>query len=156
MPADPLCTTAHYRLPAPCTLPAGHSDPWHRAFHPITGTELRFRTAPGVDQTQEWESYEDPGDPQSGHWVTWHYAVGPVSTVIVTDLDDRAAALVASCFPTSRTRTGPEGGLEEECACGQWYRAGRSDIHLGRQVSLMARSFFDMGLRYGQEAQLPD
>jgi len=158
VPADPLCTTAHYQLPAPCTLPAGHPDPWHRTAHPDTGQQLRFRHVGAVQHSQEWEPSDDPdASPDEGQWITWHYADGPVSTVVVSDLDQRAASLVSGHFPTSRTRPGPDGGRsEEECACGQWYRAGRSDIHLGRQVSLMARSFFDMGLRYGQEARLPD
>ncbi|MCZ4124971.1 hypothetical protein [Streptomyces sp. H39-S7] len=156
MPTDqhtPLCSTSHYLLSAQCGLVAGHGDTWHRTAHPDTGALLRFRSAGAVRHTQEWEPDDDPGEPDAGQWITWHYGVAPEPTpVIVSDLDERAAALVGSHFPTSRTRPGPDGGRdEEECACGAWYRAGRPDIHLGRHVSLLARSFFDLALRYAQE-----
>ena len=149
MPADPLCTTAHDQLPAHCTLTAGHPDLWHQTLHPQTGARLRFRSTGAVRHTQEWEPDDDSGATQAGQWITWHYSVGPTGTVVVSDLDRRAATLVSAHFPTSRTRPGPDSGLEEECACGSWYRAGRPDIHLGREVSLLARSFFDTGLRHG-------
>jgi hypothetical protein len=150
VPTDRLCTVAHYLLAAQCGLTAGHGGTWHRTLHPDTGQQLRFRQVGAVQHSQEWEPTDDPdASPDEGQWVTWHYADGPVSTV-VSDLDQRAASLVSGHFPTSRTRPGPDGGRgEEECACGQWYRQGRADIHLGREVSLLARSFFDLALEYG-------
>jgi hypothetical protein len=54
--------------------------------------------------------------------------------VIVSDLDERVAALVSGHFPTNRARP---------------------DIHLGRQVSLLARSFFDLALCPGAHPAQP-
>ncbi|MFD4535644.1 hypothetical protein ACFWNL_18390 [Kitasatospora sp. NPDC058397] len=151
------CTTDHYSVPARCTLSAGHPGPWHRAFHPGDGRTLRWSTAGGVHHTQEWEPDDDPGGAaDAGEWVTWDYVAprsGPGSTVSADDLDRRAASLVSSHFPTGRVRPGPA-GVESECGCGTWY-TGHHNGHFGREVSLLARSFFDLGLREGAAAGGP-
>lgn len=156
MPAGPQCATAHYKMPVKCTLVADHPAEWHQALHPQTCARLRWRTSGGVRHTQEWESDDDAETPEAGEWITWHYVVEPEPTpVIVDDLDQRMAALVSGHFPTGRSRTSPDDGPQDQCACGQWYRAARPDLHLGRQLSLLARSFFDLALRYAPPPAQP-
>lgn len=45
------------------------------------------------------------------------------------------------------------GGQEDDCACGIGYPAGTHPPHLGRQVSLLVREYFDDGL--GQDTIVP-
>ncbi|WP_042422148.1 hypothetical protein [Streptacidiphilus anmyonensis] len=151
MPTDPKthpCPVAHYALGAPCTLTADHHDAWHQTVHPDTGQLLRFRTDRGALHTQEWEPDHDPGAPDAGTWVTWHYVtpqVDPTPTV-PDDLDQRADTFVSNHSPSGLTRIG-QTGIEAECGCGAWYPNGRHSTHLGREVSLLARGYFDLALR---------
>jgi hypothetical protein len=145
------CPEYHYALSEQCVLTSGHPGPWHHMTRTDTDTEvgLRFRADQGVQRTQEWVP-DVPGELEEGQWITWHHAVEPEpGTVVVSDLDQRAAALVADHFPTGASRTSPGDGVQDECACGSWYRTGRADLRLGREVSLLARSFFDLGFRHG-------
>ncbi|MEY9842844.1 hypothetical protein [Streptacidiphilus sp. EB103A] len=113
---------------------------------PDNCTRLRWRTAGGFQHTQEWVPDDDPEAPNAGEWITWRYVVDPEPTPVgVDDLDRCAAALVAGHFPTNMLRTSPDDGVQEECACGQWYPSGRQNVHLGRVVSQLARSLFDLG-----------
>lgn len=145
------CPVTHYSLTAQCTLSAGHPDIWHRAVHPDTGQTIRFHTVAGTQHTQEWSSDDDPGAPDEGEWVTWHYTTQDVAPtpVVPADLDQRVAVLVAGHHPTSRVRSG-QTGVESECVCGAWYPIGRHDTHLGREMSLLVRGYFDLGLRHGR------
>ncbi|MFJ3699649.1 hypothetical protein ACIPW9_36955 [Streptomyces sp. NPDC090052] len=144
---DRPCPVSHYSLPAQCTQPASHHGAWHRTAHPDTGQILRFRTLLGTRHTQEWQPADDPEAADGGGWVTWHYVTEADPTPVVpADLDRRAASLVASHFPTSRVRPGQD-GTESECGCGTWYPTGQESAHLGREVSLLARSYFDLGGR---------
>lgn len=146
----PPCPVTHYSLPAQCMLLPGHDDSWHRTVHPDTGRTMRFHTALGVRHTQEWASDDDPAAPDAGEWVTWHYVAPETepTPVVPPDLDQRVTSLVAGHHPTSRVRPGQD-GVESECACGTWYPIGRHDAHLGREMSLLVRGYFDQGLRYG-------
>ncbi|WP_329020777.1 hypothetical protein [Streptomyces sp. NBC_01601] len=148
----PPCPVTHYSLPAWCTLRAGHPDTCHQTVHPDTGQTIRFHAANGTQHTQEWVSDDDPEAPDAGEWVTWHYGAPDVAPtpVVPGDLDQRVAALVAGHHPTSRVRPG-QAGVESECVCGTWYPMGRHDAHLGREMSLLVRGYFDLGIRYGQE-----
>jgi len=156
VPTRPLCTTVHYKVPAKCTLVADHPADWHQALHPRTCARLRWRVTGGFRHTLEWEAEDDSGAPEAGEWITWHYVVEPDPTpVVVDDLDERIAALVSGNFPTGTSRTSPDDGPQDQRACGQWYRSRRPDIHLGRQLSLVARSFFDLALRYAVPTEQP-
>ncbi|MEV6421595.1 hypothetical protein [Streptomyces sp. NPDC051662] len=146
------CPVSHYSLPAQCTQLAGHDETWHWTVHPGTGQILRFRSVLGTRHTQEWQSADDyPEAADAGEWVTWHYATEADPTPVVpADLDWRAASLVAGHFPTGRGRSGQD-GVESECGCGTWYPIGGESAHLGREVSLLARGYFDLALRYSRE-----
>lgn len=138
------CGAGHYSLAAACAEPTGHDGAWHHTTHPDTGQRLRFQGGPGPRHTQEWLTDDDPDAPDAGMWVTWHYAAASEPTPLVpADLDERAAAHLSHHFPTGQVRNGPS-GVESECACGTWYR--RENRHLGREVSIMMRMYFDNGL----------
>jgi hypothetical protein len=135
---------------AQCTQSESHDDLWHRTVHPDTGQVIRFRTVPGAQHTQEWEPDDDPEATDAGEWVTWHYTareVGP-TPIVPADLDQRVAALIATHFPTGGVRHG-QAGIESECGCGTWYPISRDNAHLGREVSLLVRGYFDLALRHG-------
>ncbi|MFB7428738.1 hypothetical protein ACFC0K_36250 [Streptomyces hydrogenans] len=160
MPADTpdlVCEAVHYTLPARCTLPSDQPHPWHHVTHPVTGQPLRFRTPPGVRHTQEWDSDNDPAVPESGQWVTWHCVTPQTAPtpLVPDDLDTRAATLASSHEPTHLRRTGPD-GPENQCACGTWYPAGAHAAHLGREISLLARGYLDLGLLHAHELPRPD
>ncbi|MFE2639520.1 hypothetical protein ACFXKF_32960 [Streptomyces scopuliridis] len=145
------CPVRHYSLPAQCTQLAGHDETWHTTDHPDNGQTLRFRTVLGARHTQEWQPDDDPEAAGGGEWVTWHYVTEADPTPVVpADLDRRAASLVAGHFPTGHVRSGQD-GTESECGCDTWYPIGGESAHLGREVSLLARGYFDLALRYSQE-----
>ncbi|MFC1405779.1 MULTISPECIES: hypothetical protein [Streptacidiphilus] len=150
----PVCQRAHYTLAAQCTLLPGHDGTWHQALHPDDGRLLRFRVTADVQQTQEWEPNDDPGATNPGEWITLHYATAQTrfTTVVPDDLDQRGASLISGHFETGRTRE-TDTGTGTECACGTWYPAspyGAHSKHLGREISLLVRSYFDTGLHYGK------
>lgn len=145
------CDQQHFTLGACCTLPAAHTD-WHETNHPDSGARLRFRTLAGARHTQEWLPDDDRELPGEGRWVTWHYlADGEPTPLVVADLDRRAASYVSGHYPTGQTRAGAA-GAESQCACGEWYPAGQETRHLGRQVSILARMYFDGGLEAAARA----
>lgn len=150
------CPSTHYSLASSCALPPGHREIWHETFHPETGQRLRYRRAFGIRHTQEWVPDDDPGAPDSGEWVTWHYVEPQAepTPVIAADLDDRSRSLVSGHTALGQIRPGGTGiyGIEELCSCGTWFNAGSllsHNTHLGREVSVLARGFFDSGRREG-------
>ncbi|MEV7123795.1 hypothetical protein [Kitasatospora griseola] len=146
-----LCGSGHYQWTADCTLAVGHDGPWHQGRHPDTGVLIHFRATPEVEHTQEWSSWAPEDD--RGEWVTLHYRVSDRSSAVgvPADLDQRVLGVADCHVVTSRTRPGV-GGQEEECSCGQWYPARRHYEHVGRQVSLLVRSYFDIGMKAGATA----
>jgi len=142
------CPSTHYSLNVSCTLGPGHRDIWHQATLADTGTLIRYRRAFGARTTQEWVPANDPGEPDAGHWVTLHVVqpeADPTPTV-PADLDRRAAAMLSQHFETGGHR--PATG-ESECACGVWHPALVPSRHIGREVSLLARGYYDVGRRDG-------
>lgn len=146
------CPNAHYSLPTECTQPAGHPGTWHETTHPETAVRLRYRNTLGIRHTQEWVPDDDPGAPNAGLWVTWHY-VEPEhepTPVIVSDLDQRMRSLLSGHTALGQIRRGGTGiyGIEELCACGTWFDSGSllsHNAHVGRELSIVARSFYDLG-----------
>lgn len=147
------CPSRHYANNQECRLPKGHREIWHQTTHPTRGTLLRFRQALGTRWTQEWEADPQEG-PDAGEWFTLHYATGPVDTVLVEDLDDRMRGLISSHTALGQIRRGGTGlyGIEELCACGTWFDSGSMlshNTHVGHEVAVVVRSFFDMGREQG-------
>ncbi|MEV7775435.1 hypothetical protein [Kitasatospora sp. NPDC086791] len=148
------CGHPHYDLTATCTLPTGHGGRWHQGTNPHTGVSIRYRTAPTARHTQEWIPDDDPGAPNSGEWITLHYVetVHAPTPTVSADLDQSAASLASSHFPVGHIRQATEGAHEEQCGCGTWYPAGRRSLHVGQEISRLARAFFDLGLEAGINA----
>ncbi|MET9396057.1 hypothetical protein [Kitasatospora sp. NPDC002965] len=146
--AEGLCGSGHYEWTADCTLAVEHDGPWRQSRHPDTAVLIRFRGTPEVEHTQEWNSWEPEDD--RGEWVTLHYRVTDRTSAVgvPADLDQRVLGVAVGHVFTSRTRPGA-GGQEEECSCGQWYPACRHYEHVGRQVGLLVRSYFDIGMKAG-------
>lgn len=150
------CPSTHYLLPAHCTLSPGHRDIWHETTNTETSIRIRYRHVGGIRHTQEWVPDDDPGAPDSGQWVTWHY-VEPEhepTPVIVSDLDERMRSFLSGHTALGQIRHGGTGlyGIEELCSCGTWFDSGSllsHNTHVGREVSILVRSFYDLGHREG-------
>lgn len=138
------CPSRHYSLGVPCTLGPGHRDNWHQATHPDTGVLIRFRQALGARVTQELVDTEDGS---KGTWTTMH-AVHPYAdpTPTVPDNLDRLTTTLLgshhSCGIDPKTRY-------ERCACGTLTVLGGHRAHVGREASLLARGYYDVGHEAG-------
>ncbi|MGW8768361.1 hypothetical protein ACWGN5_38450 [Streptomyces sp. NPDC055815] len=151
-----LCPDTHYLLPLRCTQQAGHLGEWHQATCPDSGRILRFAVGAGVRHTQEWEPDGDLDDPEAGQWITWHFTASDSdpTPVVPADLDARVAHVVTGHYPTDQVRTGTS-GTEAQCGCGDWYPTLGHAAHVGRELSLLVRSYFDLGLRHHPAHPLP-
>lgn len=143
------CPSRHYASNQECRLPKGHREIWHQTTHPTRGTLLRFRQALGTRWTQEWV----PGDDTpaaDGAWVTLHYVSSENqrcgTPTVAEDLDQRiAAALSAHVEPATWLR---DANGASQCSCGAHYLDSHRQ-HVAREVSLIARVFFDGGREQG-------
>jgi len=145
------CPSVHYAHGTDCTLRPGHPDIWHQTHHPDTGVLLRYRQALGTRHTQEWVPDLDSDESgATGEWTTLHHVQAehaPTPTV-PADLDRRIQGFISG---HTNCGTDPATGWDR-CACGMKVLPGQHGKHLARELSLLVRGYYDMGLAAGQAA----